>query len=92
MYMTGAEIVSLIRETKFYVTSESFRPIKTEDILHFIPRTKNTIWLKHNSMVTSMYEHALEQWDWASQSQMDDAEIILGKKKPKTSVSNISWG
>jgi ATP-dependent 26S proteasome regulatory subunit len=92
IYMTGAEIVSLIRETKFYVTSESFRPIKTEDILDFIPRTKNTIWLKHNSMVTSMYEHALEQWDWASQSQMDDAEIILGKKKPKTSVSNISWG
>jgi len=91
VYMTGAEIVSLIRETKFYVTSESFRPIETKDVLHFIPRTKNTIWLKHNDMVMSMYQYALEQWDWASTSQMEDAKMILGKKSPVKSESKLIW-
>ena len=91
VYMTGAEIVSLIRETKFYVTSESFRPIETKDVLHFIPRTKNTIWLKHNDMVMSMYQYALEQWDWASTSQMEDARMILGKKSLVKSESKLIW-
>lgn len=91
IYMTGAEIVSLIRETKFYVTTESFRPINTQDILQYIPRTKNTIWLKHNEMVMNMYQYALEQWDWASNEQMEDARMILGKKTPVKTESKVIW-
>jgi SpoVK/Ycf46/Vps4 family AAA+-type ATPase len=91
IYMTGAEIVSLIRETKFYVTTESFRPINTQDILNFIPRTKNTIWLKHNEMVMNMYQYALEQWDWASNEQMEDARMILGKKTPVKTETKVIW-
>lgn len=77
--MTGAEIVSLIKETKFYVVSDSLRPITTDDILKVSPNIKNTIWRKHPDVVKSMYEYALENWDWASTSQSEDAKIILGK-------------
>lgn len=87
--MTGAEIVSLIRETKFYVTSESFRPISTDDILTRIPLNKNIIWFKHQDMVKSMYAYALEQWDWASVDQMNDANVILGRSNGKSSARVI---
>lgn len=90
MYMTGAEIVSLIKEVKFYVVSEDFRPINTQDILHYIPKMKNTIWIKHPAMVTSMYEYALAQWDWASSDQMREASIILGKT-PQKQNKVASW-
>lgn len=83
VYMTGAEIVSLIKEVKFYVVSGELRPINTKDILKHIPTVKNTIWIKHQDMVKSMYEYALAQWDWASSDQMNDASVILGRTKPK---------
>jgi ATP-dependent 26S proteasome regulatory subunit len=90
VYMTGAEIVSLIKEVKFYVVSEDFRPINTADILHHIPKIKNTIWIKHHGMVISMYEYALAQWDWASSAQMEDANIILGKTTSRKN-SKVVW-
>jgi hypothetical protein len=41
---------------------------------------RNTIWNKHRDMVKSMYQFALEQWDWASSSQLQEARsIITGK-------------
>lgn len=79
-FMTGAEIVTLIKECKFYVVSDTFRPINTQDILRYAPQMKNTIWRKHPDVIKGMYEYALQQWDWASTSQMEDAKIILGKK------------
>lgn len=87
--MTGAEIVSLIRETKFYVTSESFRPINTDDIMKRIPLNKNMIWLKHQDMVKSMYAYALEQWEWASTQQEAEANQILGRSAPKAAARMI---
>lgn len=90
-YMTGAEIVSLIKETKFYVASEDFRPITTNDILAYAPRMKNLIWLKHNKMVMDMYSYAYEQWDWASTEQHEDARIILGKTSSSQSKSKFVW-
>jgi len=88
-FMTGAEIVSLIKETKFYVISETLRPITTQDILNRVPTIKNTIWRKHPDTVKSMYQYAIEQWDWASTDQYEDAKIILGKGKtaPKLTFS-----
>lgn len=91
-YFTGAEIVSLIKETKFYVTSDTFRPITTTDILNYIPKNKNIIWLKHNDMVMSMYQYALEQWDWASTDQMEDAKLLLSKSSTKSkNNTNLVW-
>ena len=82
-YMTGAEIVSVIRETKFYVASDTFRPIATDDILNRIPQNKNTIWLKHTDMVKSMYTYAIEQWEWASTQQHAEASMVLGRSVPR---------
>jgi len=91
-YYTGAEIVSAIRETKFYVTSESFRPITTQDLLSYIPRNKNLIWLKHNQMVMDMYSYAYQQWDWASTQQYEDATLVLGKASTSSKpAANIAW-
>jgi SpoVK/Ycf46/Vps4 family AAA+-type ATPase len=83
-YMTGAEIVSLIKETKFYVVSESLRPINTSDILKYAPNIKNTIWQKHPDMIKSMYQYALAQWDWASSQQEEEAHFILSGRSKKT--------
>jgi ATP-dependent 26S proteasome regulatory subunit len=96
-YMTGAEIASLVQETKFFVTGNEFRPITTNDILHYIPRMKNTIWLKHKDMVVSMYKTALEQWDWASQEQFDEAYAIIDQTNisasstDKNAVKKYAW-
>lgn len=91
-YFTGAEIVAAIRETKFYVTTETFRPITTRDLLSYIPKNKNIIWLKHNQMVMDMYSYAYEQWDWASTDQYEDAKILLGKSSNTVKPSaNIAW-
>ena len=39
-------------------------------------------------MVKSMYQHALEQWDWASSEQQEDARnIINGRIFAKEQVS-----
>jgi ATP-dependent 26S proteasome regulatory subunit len=77
---TGAEISSLIKEVKFYVTTSELRAINTNDIVNYAPNMRNTIWNKHRDMVKSMYQFALEQWDWASSSQLQEARsIITGK-------------
>jgi SpoVK/Ycf46/Vps4 family AAA+-type ATPase len=87
-YFTGAEISSLIKEVKFFVVTSDFRAITTQDILQHIPKVKNTIWNKHRDMVKSMYQHALEQWDWASSEQQEDARnIINGRIFAKEQVS-----
>lgn len=87
--MTGAEILSLIKETKFYVTSSELRPITTKDILEHAPKMKNTIWQKNPDMVRSMYRYATDQWDWASSLQQEESYLILGGKanKPKKQVA-----
>jgi ATP-dependent 26S proteasome regulatory subunit len=76
-FFTGAEISSLIKEVKFFVVSDDFRPIATKDILLYAPKVKNTIWNKNRDMVRSMYQYALEQWDWASSEQMNEASFVI---------------
>ena len=82
-HFTGAEIASLIKEVKFYVVTSDMRPINTQDILSHAPKMRNTIWNKHRDMVKSMYEYALEQWDWASSDQMDEAKLIISGRSSK---------
>ena len=89
-YFTGAEIVSAIKETKFFVTSDTFRPINTEDLLKYIPTNKNIIWLKHHDMVINMYQYAVQQWDWASTDQYNDARMILSKSS-SNKKNKMSW-
>jgi SpoVK/Ycf46/Vps4 family AAA+-type ATPase len=85
---TGAEISSLIKEVKFYVVSSDFRAITTEDLVSYAPMMRNTIWNKHRDMVKSMYQFALEQWDWASSSQLEEAKLVItGKAAVSEQVS-----
>lgn len=87
-FFTGAEISSLIKEVKFFIVTDEFRPINTQDIISYAPRIRNTIWNQHKDMVKSMYQFALQQWDWASSEQMNEAEnIISGRSSTKEQVA-----
>lgn len=88
-YFTGAEIASLIKEVKFFVVTDELRPITTEDIIKFAPNVKNIVWNKHKDMIKSMYHFALEQWDWASSEQHNDAQNVINGR---TSVQpQVTW-
>ena len=74
---TGAEIKSLVKETKFYVASSFMRSIQTNDILEYIPKIRNILWNKSRPIVQQLYSTALEQWDFASAEQLADAQKII---------------
>ena len=82
---TGAEIKSLIKETKFYVVSSQMRPINTQDIVSYAPKMRNILWNKSRDMIKDLYSTALEQWDFASSSQLEDAQLILNGTYAKIS-------
>lgn len=93
-YFTGAEIKSLIKEVKFYVSSSELRAITTQDIVSYAPKMRNILWNKSRTMIQDLYKTALEQWDWASTDQLNDAKIIVnpgrsgsGTSAPKIPVS-----
>ena len=92
-YFTGAEIKSLIKEVKFYVSSSELRAINTSDILSYAPKMRNILWNKSRPMIQDLYRSALDQWDWASSEQLDDAKLVLNPSRgaspstPKIPVS-----
>jgi len=77
-YMTGAEIKSLIKEVKFNVALNEERVATTRDIVQHVPKTRNILWNKNRQMVQDLYSMALEQWDWASTEQFEEASSIVG--------------
>ena len=86
---TGAEIKSLIKETKFYVVSSEYRPINTQDILTYAPKMRNILWNKSRQTIKDLYATALEQWDFASSTQLEDAPLILNGTYAKMSTNNL---
>lgn len=88
-FFTGAEIFSLIKEVKFFVVTQELRAVNTQDIISYAPKVKNTIWNKHRDMVKSMYQFALEQWDWASSQQMQEATLIVSGRS--TNQPQVAW-
>jgi SpoVK/Ycf46/Vps4 family AAA+-type ATPase len=92
-YFTGAEIKSLIKEVKFYVSSSELRPINTSDIISYAPKMRNILWNKSRPMIQDLYKSALDQWDWASSEQLEDAKLVLNPSRgaspstPKIPVS-----
>jgi len=89
-YFTGAEITALIKEVKFFVVSSELRAINTNDIMDHIPSVKNILWNKNRDMIKGMYQHALDQWDWASTKQKEDAKYIISGTKAD-SDSELAW-
>jgi len=88
-FFTGAEIFSLIKEVKFFVVSSEMRAINTNDIITYIPQIKNILWNKNKDMIKAMYQHAIEQWDWASTEQLNDASLILFGKTADS--QELAW-
>lgn len=88
-YFTGAEIKSLIHEVKFFISSSELRPINTDDIVSYVPKMKNILWNKSRQMIQDLYRMALEQWDWASTSQYEDAKTIINPVRNSISTPKI---
>lgn len=76
-YFTGAEIKSLIKETKFNVALGEMRTITTEDLIKTAPTMRNILWNKNRQMIQDLYATAIEQWDWASTDQFNDAKLVV---------------
>jgi len=74
---TGAEIKSLIKETNFFVVSSELRTLNTNDILIKAPKMRNILWNKNRDAIISLYKSAIEQWDFASSSQLEDASKVI---------------
>ena len=64
--------------------------INTNDIISYSPNVKNILWNKNRDMIQGMYQHALEQWDWASTKQKEDAKYIISGTKAG-STSELAW-
>lgn len=99
-FFTGAEIKSLIKEIKFNVAVSEMRTINTKDIVSFAPSMRNILWNKSRQMIQDLYATAIEQWDWASNDQLEDAKLILpnrisssnnSNQKQKQKQSAFSW-
>lgn len=90
---TGAEIRSLIKEANFFVVSSELRSVTTNDILTFAPNMRNILWNKSRQMIIDLYKHAMEQWDFASSSQMEDAHAIINNSytPTKTQRKTYTW-
>lgn len=87
-YFTGAEIKSLIKEVKFYVSSSELRAINTNDIISYAPKMRNILWNKSRPMIQDLYKTAIDQWDWASTDQLNDAKLILNPVRSGSSSSS----
>jgi SpoVK/Ycf46/Vps4 family AAA+-type ATPase len=72
---TGAEIVSLIKLTKFKHMREDI-PLTMDNLTTEADAFRNRVWLKHRSMIQAMYRRAMEEFEWASSTQLADARRI----------------
>jgi AAA+ superfamily predicted ATPase len=79
---TGAEIVSLMNDTKNRIVPVERRPITQIDIFNTMTKTKNLIWVKARPNVIDSYRGAIEQYEWASTAQRNDAEAIASGYEP----------
>lgn len=86
-YFTGAEIKSLIKEVKFYVSSSELRAINTNDIVAYAPKMRNILWNKSRPMIQDLYKTAIDQWDWASTDQFEDAKLVLNPNRSSATAS-----
>jgi SpoVK/Ycf46/Vps4 family AAA+-type ATPase len=93
-YFTGAEIKSLIKETKFNIALGEMRTITTQDIVKTAPTVRNILWNKSRQMIQDLYATAIEQWDWASTDQFNDAKLVVSGSPITTSKpanKSLQW-
>lgn len=90
-YFTGAEIKSLIKETKFNVALREMRKINTDDLVKTAPTMRNILWNKNRQMIQDLYSTAIEQWDWASTDQFNNAKMVLSGTSVNNKSKSLQW-
>ena len=79
----------MIKETNFFVVSSELRTLNTNDILIKAPKMRNILWNKNRDAIISLYKSAIEQWDFASSSQLEDAsKVISGNYTSRSMVKS----
>ncbi len=86
---TGAEIKALIRDTRFRIIPRYKRPLKTQDLVKAIPNFRGRVWQNYKSSIVEMYRRALNEWDFASSAQYDEAAHVLDAANGRT--KNAQW-
>lgn len=81
---TGAEIKALVKESKFLTFGTGQKPPTTDQILKVAANFKNRLWLKRKDYVMEMYVKAVNELEWASKGQRDEAEILLSNTRGKS--------
>ena len=84
---SGSEIKKLLEIVRSSVSVQELRHITTEDILQYIPLQKNRLWIRHKALVVSSYERALNEYEWASEAQRQEAGYIAQGKHPAGSAA-----
>jgi len=101
---TGAEIESLVKKTRFSVSS-GYGAWDTNTILNLMGETKNLIIIRHTHEILHMYNRARQDWQWASSEQRFESERVLSgdfgpmkamqlkkNEKPKVSMHQKATG
>jgi hypothetical protein len=54
---------------------------------------RNILWNKSRQMIQDLYATAIEQWDWASTEQFNDAKLVIGGTltTPKQKTNSLKW-
>lgn len=89
---TGAEIESIIKKTRFMIRSGEGRDFTTDDLLEAMKTEKNRLWLKRRGDMISMYQKAVDEFEWASSAQREDADKILAKVGASKQVQQVAQG
>jgi len=84
---TGAEIKSLIKQTKFEISATEHRPPTTKEIVEFSKNFKGRVWTNHRAAIKDMYEKAVINWDWASSEQEEEAKRQYNARNPSKGTS-----
>jgi hypothetical protein len=70
------------------------RTITTQDIVKTAPTIRNILWNKSRQMIQDLYATAIEQWDWASTDQFNDAKLVVSGSPITTSKpanKSLQW-
>ena len=86
---TGAEIESLIKETRFNVSTQEQRHINGDDIIVNIATQRNRVWLKFRQEILAMYSRAITEWEWASSGQYEEAQLVLSGKYGAAQAASV---
>jgi ATP-dependent 26S proteasome regulatory subunit len=85
---TGAELKSSLSGASLYGLAER-RLVNTDDMILACNKDKNRLWLSNKNYCIANYKAAVDQYEWASDSQHAEAGNYIQGNIPKLSSSNV---